>query len=438
MPTRLLRWKFNRWILLSVVLLCVLYYLDSLFAILKDEPSEDHSKNVPTRPPTRTYVGNSKIPVYYINLEQSRARRNNTEGMLNSLGYPFRRVSAWTEAHVMRYVRVDKRHWHPKEIGCIASHLQAMMQAVEHSRAHPEAPPYALIIEDDISLEFNVDFRQLVNDAPPDFKIIQLGSSNYKQMRELWWTFFNSTTGADDPSKGNNLRGQLSLHRYAAGPSNLFSLRAWNSSLWSTQGYLINTKRIAEEISRYVTKDPETREPRIKLPDPVKFTRNCQAPYVHQVDGHTAARFCQRVVADVFLYNLFRPTYIFHLPLVNGASKNPAILSEDSTIQHEVVASIQNQQAFHHLASLVDLICDSQASYRRALPVYIRCFDSADSRREHYMESQVTSLPITKSKGVSGQLVLYTKLPPKPRHPLPGPAKSAPQSPPAASVPAVL
>ncbi len=70
-----------------------------------------------------------------------------------------------------------------KELGCTASHLVAMHQAIYSTTAKSR---YALIIEDDVYFPFDIDFQAMAMSAPDDFGILQLFNSNEASMRETW------------------------------------------------------------------------------------------------------------------------------------------------------------------------------------------------------------------------------------------------------------
>jgi GR25 family glycosyltransferase involved in LPS biosynthesis len=65
----------------------------------------------------------------------------------------------------------------PHELACVASHLLAIHSAVHDETVDP-ANPYALIVEDDVSFEMDVDFKTLAESAPKNFGILQLMTSN--------------------------------------------------------------------------------------------------------------------------------------------------------------------------------------------------------------------------------------------------------------------
>jgi len=82
---------------------------------------------------------------------------------------------------------------------------------------------YAIILEDDISFNFNIDFKCLLQLAPKDFGAIQLVTSNLQQINSTWNNFkYNKT--------------------------NLFSIRT--NECWSTQGYIINTAIVRDYVMK--------------------------------------------------------------------------------------------------------------------------------------------------------------------------------------------
>jgi hypothetical protein len=55
------------------------------------------------------------------------------------------------------------------EFACISSHIKAMRQALSHSDDE-----WFVIMEDDITIPFAVDYNALIQNAPKDFEILQL------------------------------------------------------------------------------------------------------------------------------------------------------------------------------------------------------------------------------------------------------------------------
>ena len=75
-----------------------------------------------------------------------------------------------------------------RELSVTVSHLQALRTAV-HSDS---TSPYALIMEDDMKVSFDIDFHALAQSAPKDFAILQLITSNYQNMDYLWKKYTSS------------------------------------------------------------------------------------------------------------------------------------------------------------------------------------------------------------------------------------------------------
>ena len=79
----------------------------------------------------------------------------------------------------------------PKELGCTASHLVAMHQAIYSTTAKSR---YALIIEDDVYFPFDIDFQAMAMSAPDDFGILQLFNSNLGFMQNNWGSYIYNTS----------------------------------------------------------------------------------------------------------------------------------------------------------------------------------------------------------------------------------------------------
>eukprot|EP01040_Poterioochromonas_malhamensis_P019257 gene19257-22698_t len=131
--------------------------------------------------PSQTTLAKN-IPVYYINLNQEFSRRDYIRDQLRAWGFHHTtRVSAWTANDVSMYVTREITsveniiNPNDKEIACIASHLYAMYLAVTDTS---NDSPYALIMEDDLNMEMEVDWNGMTEKAPEDFAILQLMTSN--------------------------------------------------------------------------------------------------------------------------------------------------------------------------------------------------------------------------------------------------------------------
>lgn len=197
---------------------------------------------------------------YFINMDKSSERRKHMENHLKTVGLRYFRVrgnpwneiyippdvhglwqTAWCNAntqeviparaevfvnkssHLFNYSSImaglcgrghdkfGKEKNTIKELGCTTSHLLAMKMAIYSKTAKSR---YALIIEDDVKLPFDVDFEALAESAPKGFGILQLFNSNKVTMLHTW-------------------------KRYVADNTKLW-YRSENLKYWSTCGYLID------------------------------------------------------------------------------------------------------------------------------------------------------------------------------------------------------
>jgi GR25 family glycosyltransferase involved in LPS biosynthesis len=72
-----------------------------------------------------------------------------------------------------------------KEMIVTISHLQAIKSAIYSKSLNP----YALILEDDMNIAFDIDFMHLARSAPKDFGILQLVTSNDHDVKTLFNDF---------------------------------------------------------------------------------------------------------------------------------------------------------------------------------------------------------------------------------------------------------
>jgi len=115
-----------------------------------------------------------------------------------------------------------------RELTVTASHLQALRAAVNSV----SSSPYALILEDDMRLGFDIDFHALAMSAPSDFTMLQLITSNDYDVKYLWEMYKNS------------------------GGSKLWNSRTDKTDYWCAGAYLINKakmKPIIDKIAKRVT-----------------------------------------------------------------------------------------------------------------------------------------------------------------------------------------
>lgn len=200
-----------------------------------------------------------------------------------------------------------------KEIGCTSSHLEAMRQAIYNNRTNS---PYAIILEDDVQIPFNIDFEALAASAPPDFCILQLFNSNEGSMEGQW------------------LRYVKSGHLWAD------SFQHQAASFWSTCAYLIHRERlkpiidqIAYEANGWVNLKIVAgikRPCRPKISECCSFQNDTMTfAFSHIPPCIWAAKGFQ---ADSYIYAIAK-TYVLSVPLItNGAGGNVSTFHQDHVI----------------------------------------------------------------------------------------------------------
>ena len=245
--------------LLLVVFCCfILIALEPSNATHKINHKEECKWNQPLNSPE----------VYYINLDRSLQRKINTEKHLNEVGLKYHRVSgllpkqmiipddienswrtawcrtqtSWIPPHRNEVLKNKYSPYYnktviiaglcgrgknkntPKELGCTTSHLLAMRRAIYSNSTNSK---YALIIEDDVTFPFTIDYDELVKTAPPDFGILQLFNSNKETMKDSW------------------------LYYQKNSETNLW-IESKNLKFWSTCGYLINRQVMKDVIDQII------------------------------------------------------------------------------------------------------------------------------------------------------------------------------------------
>jgi GR25 family glycosyltransferase involved in LPS biosynthesis len=200
-----------------------------------------------------------------------------------------------------------------KEIGCTSSHLEAIRQAVYHNRTNSK---YALIVEDDIQIPFNIDFNALAASAPQDFGILQLFNSNEESMESQWLRYV----------KTGHLWADSFQHQAA--------------SFWSTCAYLINREVLKPIIDKIAYEDKGWINLKvvagIKKPCRPKISECCSFDnttmtfiFSHIPPCIWAAKGFQ---ADSYIYAMAK-TYVLSVPLItNGAGGNVSTFHQDHVI----------------------------------------------------------------------------------------------------------
>jgi GR25 family glycosyltransferase involved in LPS biosynthesis len=255
---------------------------------------------------TTANVGvSTTLPVFYINLERSDQRRKFMEEQLMHMqhGQPkFKRIRANNQNDAMRATNLVKTLIPPNyhELGCLTSHLLAIWNAVHDTKLDPENP-FAIIMEDDVEIQLDVNFMELVKSAPPNFGILQVTTSNSVEVGQMWEEYIVKANESVGPLTDVALTAALWR------PHGVFA------GLWSTQAYIIQKSVVRGFIDRVVKLNSKN-VPMITIIHPNKSNAqfcaigrdvNCYLPF--------------RLVADMYLYAAMTPVYSLKVPIFNGA-----------------------------------------------------------------------------------------------------------------------
>jgi GR25 family glycosyltransferase involved in LPS biosynthesis len=307
------------------------------------------------------------IPVFFINLDASSDRRKFVEGELEKRNLKYKRVRAISTAEVVD-VRVEVQTMIPPnnhEVACISSHLAAMWEAINDDTVDP-TNPYAIIMEDDVALQFDVDFSALINNAPSDFTILQLTTSNSYEVNKMWEDYrLASLTGPELISSALWRRHKVS------------------DGLWSTQAYVIRKAAVKEFVEKAVTIDPNQNR-KISL-------KQAGRAHCQRLPGMPANAPCLqpfRMVADLYLYAAFTPVYTLRVPIFNGASVGKVSLIPTSKNKDSAAAI-----AFSEIGGIIERVKGNQ----QLLPSFIKVEPSAS---EHVAVA-VSTVVVTSSATIT-------------------------------------
>lgn len=118
-------------------------------------------------------ANNNKINLYYINMEKSTERKQRFLTRMQQFNnYNIIRVSAITP-QVLHNFDIKSNllcslFMKPEEVSCTLSHLKAIELAYNNN------DPYALIVEDDLIINKNINWNYFISKLPKDWDIIQL------------------------------------------------------------------------------------------------------------------------------------------------------------------------------------------------------------------------------------------------------------------------
>eukprot|EP00607_Mallomonas_marina_P003912 CAMPEP_0182436526 /NCGR_PEP_ID=MMETSP1167-20130531/82032_1 /TAXON_ID=2988 /ORGANISM="Mallomonas Sp, Strain CCMP3275" /LENGTH=360 /DNA_ID=CAMNT_0024628791 /DNA_START=68 /DNA_END=1147 /DNA_ORIENTATION=- len=313
----------------------------------------------------------SSIVTYFINLERSSKRRASIVKHFTALGMPFERVRAKTpgdfdipeelsnpvkciyDSQSTEYTEVgaglkkkstgDKRVLitglcgRPKnkikELAVTASHLTAIYNAI-YSPSSKDKSQYALIVEDDIKIAFDIDLEALVASAPKSFTTLQLFTSNEKSVKMLHEQYL---LYKDQKNKG--------LWVYRNGHGEYYD---W----WCAGAYIINKSAIKPLLDRILTKLPDGRLAMKIIAAYQHKSSLCVPQSCCHVNNNTLRSNTACVLsprgfsADHYIYSLGR-SYILSVPLITSGS-----LGNRSTLHQEHVD--MHSKAFERMENIID------------------------------------------------------------------------------------
>lgn len=295
------------------------------------------------------------IPVYYVNLDAAVDRRTYIEAQLREQHLQSVRVPAMDSSENVTVSLVSPltvAQPNDRELACIASHMVALHKAVNDQSFFPSSP-YAIIIEDDVSFEFPVNWNELLYNAPEDFDVVQLMTSNAEQVismadsyqKAVTWAIAAAAEEGEASAVGEGDKVSNVTIRDKIKHENLWSTRVRTSNLWSTQAYAVRKDNVRRIINSLVRRNEASRGYSVSI----KNTPN-QVAYCKELN----ARSCKllypfRLVADVYLYDLLGVAYAIKLPLFNGA------VGFNSSIQ-TTVGDKQANMSFANIGGVVDYV----------------------------------------------------------------------------------
>ena len=267
---------------------------------------------------------------------------------MECLGLPNQRIKAVTPSDTIfknTTVRVIPTvEQTPVELSCVISHLVAIHAAVYDETSKDKQ--YALITEDDVCFEMDVDFLKLAQSAPKNFGALQLMTSSSPVVKD-YWKKYKHELGV----KMNNSNYNTSIF-----PNQLlWKRRKYDSQYWSTQAYLINKKVVKSFIDRIVVYNETTSSYSIRILTPSEKLFPCVSKDLCYIP--------YRIVGDTYLYSGLDPTYLSRIPLFNGAD-----VGENSTIHTKKMKNTAHRKSFSEIAVVIDDVKNNPL----LLPSYIR------------------------------------------------------------------
>ena len=285
------------------------------------------------------------FPVYWVNLEDSWERREEFSNYLKSinLSQNSKRVNAInckkkSSYHYNQYIISATDPNEECDYAVIGSHLSALRTAVANQKRFKH--PYAIISEDDNRFVYCVDFAQLIASAPPDFTVLQISTSNFESITNLWRNYVKNNS------------------------ETIWERRDYNKH-WSTQAYIVNTRKIRKFLRTAV--EPERRNSstfEFSLYPPQPLLSLCNTKKGLDWDSYDPRRMSPpskmkfdqwrndkcyvsfRFYVETYLYESMYPAYISRLSLMVGSPQ-----SRSSTLHPDHVEKFHGE-SFRKIVSI--------------------------------------------------------------------------------------
>jgi GR25 family glycosyltransferase involved in LPS biosynthesis len=283
----------------------------------------------------------ANLTFFWVNLERNKDRSQYMKNFFAKMNIVSHiRISA-IEPSIPEYNQLKKlempcKRNTPKDVSCVLSHLKAMYTSVYFDTFNPSSN-YAVIIEDDIKFLFSINFTELIRTAPSDFTILQISTSNPEAVSQLWTVYVSNATSSTDRlwyrTDWTNKSKNGKTYPY-----------------WSTQGYIINKKRILDVFLSHVvrTKGATSLIPFTPLNEIEYFLINSFFPDRCPFTMQRPCVLSNCLFADSYLYAGGKPTYVSTIPLLTGSK-----VGLNSTIHEGQVGSHQEGFAKHKQVSLL-------------------------------------------------------------------------------------
>jgi hypothetical protein len=247
----------------------------------------------------------SRLDVYSIIQQEPAADHHKIKDFLTSQHISYHRIEAVQFKDIKRKnVLKEANIYNSKvdDLNSIITHLYAMYRAT-HDPDQADCA-YALIMEESSEINFNISsWFDLINNAPPDFMILQIAPTSDELMEKLWKDYQTSVESATDPTE------RIASSLWAR-------IKPSKDAIWSSAGFIINKSKVKQELTRYL----QVKNNQIEK---VRFT----AP--RDVDCHVMPCLLPFPIATgVYFFLLFQPTYAIKIPLISERNRSDGKLKE--------------------------------------------------------------------------------------------------------------